>query len=123
MGDILDSMAPRQEIRIYPVELATLFDNPVDFEVAVNDEGAFEILTWRICYYNHYKWKDPSNFSTLFDDIKSHKQACEFYPEIVIKEAMDRIGELVAEDPVSEEDDPTEDYSNDPEYFQDYRNG
>jgi len=45
MGDIIDSMAPRQEIRIYPVELATLFDNPIDFEVAVNDEGAFEILT------------------------------------------------------------------------------
>jgi len=36
---------------------------------------------------------------------------------------MDKIGELVAEDPVEEEDDPTEDYSNDPEYFQDYRNG
>ena len=123
MGDILDSMAPRQEIRIYPVELATLFDNPVDFEVAVDDEGKFQILSWRIIYYNHYKWKDPSNFSTLFSETKSHIQACEFYPEIVIKEAMDRIGELVAEDPVDEEEDPTEDYSNDPEYYQDYRNG
>jgi hypothetical protein len=120
--DIIDSMAPRNEIRVYPLELATLFDNPVDIECYVDDEGDYEIIAWRICYYNHYKWKDPVDFSTLFDHVKSHAEACQFYPQIVIDEAMDKIGELVAEDPVEEEDDPTEDYSNDPEFHQD-RNG